>query len=252
MDYKETHLIEKNRIHLARNYLVHEFRKIFCKLSYDDTNEAIKRLAPTKNSDDVAIRDFWNLFCAISSGSRLKDLYNIVTDKSIEWKNEKKSIKKFIPQDKHGWIQKLTDSDPDPDNFFQLATSYLQSNSDNLKKALKQSEEERGNRADGDENDPIIAIEINNTFEVRDGCSRWKVKMEKWLMEQPDSQPPTLNAWIGYPTNGESNVWIQTGSIIFMKEQFFNNCKIIDVDIEKFLQSISELAVMEYNKRVKE
>lgn len=247
MLYKETHLVEENRTNLACDYLVHELRKIFRGLSYEDANGAVKRLAPTSDSDDVAIRDFWNLFCAISSGWRLKDLYNIVTNQSIKWENEKRSLKLFVPQDSQGWMKNVDRSK----NFFDEATSYLKSDPNTLNQALKQSTEERGNRADGDESDPIIAIKMNDTFEVRDGSSRWKVRIEKWLNEQKDSSPPEIKAWIGYPTKAQSNFWIPTSFIFFVRDHFFNKYKINNFDIETFFTSISNLAVTEYEKRVR-
>lgn len=192
IDYKETHLSDENRINLACDYLVYEFRKIFSGLSYEDAYGAIRRLAPTCDSDDVAIRDFWNLFCAVSSTWRLKDLFNVVTNQSIQWKKESKSVKVFVPQDPQGWMTSVDRSK----SIFSEATSYLKADSNTLKEALEQSEKERGDRADGDENDPIIAMEMNNTFEVRDGSSRLKVKMEKWLNKQNGS-PPEIEAWIG-------------------------------------------------------
>jgi hypothetical protein len=246
--YKETHLVEENRINLACDYLVHEFRKIFRNLGYSDAYSAIKSLVPTADSDDVAIRDFWNLFCAISSGWRLKDLFNIITNQSIQWKKEKKSVRLFVPQDPQGWMKNVGHST----SFFTEATSYLKSDSNTLKGALEQSEKERGDRADGDENDPIIALEMNDTFEVRDGSSRLKVKIEKWLSEQRNSSPPEIEAWIGHSTNGESNTWIPTGSIVFVRDYFLSKYAISGLDIETFLTSISKLAVAEYKKRVKQ
>lgn len=248
MDYKVTHLNEKNRINLACDYLVHEFRKIFRNLSYDDVYGAIKNLAPTNDSDDVAFRDFWNLFCAVSSGWRLKDLFNIVTNENIEWKKERISINQFIPQDMHGWMKNFSGSS----DFSDWAISYFQGNSQTLNDALKDSEQQRGNRANGDENDPIIAIKDNACFKVIDGNSRLKLRMEKLFSQRNTSSPPQIEAWLGYPTKGQSNFWIPTSYIFYFRDYFFRKYKINNLDIETFFESISRLSVMEYKKRVKQ
>ena len=84
------HLIDKNRIELACDYLTHESMKIFSNIDRNKIYDSIKRQAPTKvNNDDVTIRNFWNLFCSISFGWMLKELSYYVTSKNVEWEKKK-------------------------------------------------------------------------------------------------------------------------------------------------------------------
>lgn len=123
---------------LAPDYMVHEFRKIFSRLTYEKTKKATAGLAPNVNSQDVVIRDFWNLFCAMSSTWRIKDLYPVATAQNFTWIREQASIAHLVPQTPLGWVKKIGRYD------FSKAIAFLRQN-DELKEALKEPENARGN-----------------------------------------------------------------------------------------------------------
>ena len=132
-NYKETHrhLIEHERIELACDYLVHEFRKIFRDTARDKAYYAVKKQAPTEtNSDDVTIRDFWNLFCSMSSGWRLKDLFPYATAENVMWEKSETNIELLVPEAPQGWMAKIT-----PYNFKE-AVDYLR-DKDKLREAIE-------------------------------------------------------------------------------------------------------------------
>lgn len=237
-EYKKTHphLIESERIALACDYIVHEFRKIFRGTTREEVSKAIKNIAPTEESGDVSIRNFWNLFCSMSSGWCLKELHTIVTAENIKWKKEKKSMESLVPQTPQGWMQKIIPYS------FREAVAYLQNNKEERKKALEKSGEIRDSRAEGDENDAIIAIKKNSIFEVVDGNSRLMRRIENCVNERKGSSPPMITVWVGVPNGNPKNFWIPTSSLMFMGKYF---------NVESKLKEISQLALIEYSKRVK-
>ena len=152
--YKQTHLMENARIRLAHDYLVHEFRKIFCNIIYREAYNAIKRLAPNGKRCDVTIRDSWNLFCSMSAGWELKELHNIVTAENIVWKKQEICVQFLYPGSPQGWMKEMN-----PYAFLK-AVKYLQNIEEKLLEGIKDTEEKRGNRAEGDEDDPSARVNI--------------------------------------------------------------------------------------------
>jgi len=238
------HLTDIERVELACDYLVHEFRKIFPDMNKDEAYKAIKRYAPTKDSTDETIRDFWNLFSAMSDGWRLKALHNIVTAENITWSKENISLRLLKPSDPHGWMKELVPRGCTNSYDFQALVSYWQKNESILNEALEESKRERKKRAEGDENDPVIARRVNNLFCVVDGSSRIKVAIENWVKKGGTYKPPKITIWIGWSKAPKGISWTPTSSLFFLKTICGNDPEII-------AERISPLAKMEYIKRVK-
>jgi hypothetical protein len=239
-EYKNTHpyLTEEGRVALARDYLIHEFRKIFPIITRDETSRAIKKLSPNKDSHDIQIRDFWNLFSAICSGWRIKNLFNVVTNKNIKWAKRQVSLQELYPESPLGWMKQIKPY------RYNDAINFLKAKG-RANKELEDSIKSRGLRAEGDEQDPIIVLQAERELKVIDGNSRLKISLEKLVVnKQEDSR---LMAWVGHGAgeSSESEYWIPTSHLVFMKE-------IDHPNIESKLKSISKLALTEYLKRVKD
>jgi hypothetical protein len=235
--YNQTHLVESERIELACDYLVHEFRKIFHNISHKEAHEVVLGRAPTKNSPDVIVRDFWNLFCSMSSTWRLKDLCHIVTAKNYLWKKCEIPLARLVPESPQGWMKEIR-----PPYDFGRALIYLR-DKNNLENARKKSENFKAEHAEGDENDPIIARSESGNYIVTDGNRRLKLEIEGWVTrgETPD---PTMTTWVGDGKGLPENYWMPTGSIFFLRG-------LCGSGIESILGKISPLALTEYNRRVK-
>ena len=233
------HLIDTKRIELACDYLVHEFRKIFPDLSYQQAKMALDERIPTEESNNIAIRDFWNLFCAMTDGWRLKSLHIVVTAENVTWQKEKASIKNLVPATPQGWMTKVN-----PPNFAN-AVSYLRETDNELKKIIQTSREKRGNRAEGDENDPLIVFKDESILKVADGNSRLKLQIEEYVLNAANKKStsiPKIDFWVGTPTGKPANYWIPTSSLTFMKN-------IIGFHTEQVLEKISQVALIEYRTR---
>jgi hypothetical protein len=89
---------------MALDYLAHEFGKVFPAISREQLNKPLRDRVPDKDSNDMRIRDFWNLFCAMSSTWRLKDPYYEATARNTCWRKDRISIEYLIPQTPQGWM----------------------------------------------------------------------------------------------------------------------------------------------------
>jgi len=237
-EYRRTHLVENARVQLASDYMLHEFRKIFHDLTYEETSKAITPLAPNDKSEDVVIRDFWNLFCALSSTWRIKDLYVYVTAENVTWKKEEVSVTLLAPCSPQGWLKKI-----DPYRF-DKAVAYLRDSRSNLSEALKEAERERGGHADGDQNDPIIVISDGAGYSVLDGNGRFNGRIVKWISEGGGSDPPVMTTWVGYSRGNPRDFWVPTSSLCFMESLRVTSPS-------QILGTVSSLALAEYLKRVR-
>jgi len=239
--YELTHLSNSQRIELACDYMVHEFRKIFREISHEEAYKAIAYLKPKRDDNederDIRIRDFWNLFCAMSNTWRLKDLCSCVTAVNFAWKKEDVHLPSLYPESRQGWMNKLN-----PYNFDQ-AILHLEDRS-NLEEALKESEREQAKHPKGNESDPLIAVKRQSIHLVRDGNGRLSQRIVKWVAEGKRLPYPTMSVWAGQGDNGPRNYWVPTDHLYVVK-------KLIGNVTEDVLGAWSLLALTEYRNRVK-
>jgi len=239
--YEHTHLIDRERIELACDYIVHEFRKIFREIAHEDAYKAIVHLAPSSHDDedirDIRIRDFWNLFCGMSNTWRLKDLCPCVTAVNFAWKKENVPLPSLYPESRQGWMKKLN-----PCNFRQ-AILHLEGKR-NLEEALKECENERARHPRGNENDPLIAIKRQGVYQILDGNGRFSQRIVKWASEGQRRPYPTMLVWVGQGDNGPRNYWMPTDHLFVVKRFYGSNT-------DRVVGAISSLALIEYRDRVK-
>jgi hypothetical protein len=238
--YNQTHLVQVERTDLACEYMIHEFRKLFKGASTQTVSEGIRRLVPRSDSDNVVVRDFWNLFCTTSSGWKLKDLHAVVTDENVNWVREQIPLSSLRPQTPQGWMTHITPY------TFDAAVLYLQEKS-NLEQAVNDPDEYANGHPEGMQNDAIIAISDQSSYEVCDGNGRLAHALLEWVVEGKSHPHPTMTVWVGRKKGQPSNCWIPTASLFFLK----NACSEANLDIEQVVGNISHLALREYQDRVK-
>lgn len=241
LKYKETHLIGSERVDLACDYLVHEFRKLFSHTNTEALYETIRSLAPQADSSDAAIRDFWNLFCAMSSTWRLKDLHNVVTDENMAWAKEQIPVNRLHPQTPQGWMRNITPYS------FDKAISFLESKPA-LEHALNDPEEYEKKHPSGSEDDPMIALENRSIYVICDGNGRLAHWLLRWVNTREAFASRLMTVWVGRRRGPTRNHWIPTGSLFFLKDV----CSRLSVNAETLLGTISQLALEEYQTRVRQ
>lgn len=234
------HLTERNRIDLACDYLSHEFRKVFPDISKDMARQASSRYAPNEKRDDKTIRDFWNLFCAMSSTWRLKDLYEIVTDANMDWKDDAIPIDKLCPESPQGWMKKFG---PCGRYDFNEAVAYLRKDESAIAQAMKEFEKYLRTHGIGSGDDHIIVVKQRDFYKVVDGNGRLALRIAQYIQKGEDIPYPSMNAWLGDRRGDPENRWIPTSPLFFLHQ-------VCDEYVEQVLKSVSPLAWTEYQKRV--
>lgn len=238
-NYNQTQLVQTQRTELACEYMIHEFRKLFSEASTQTLSESIRHLVPQPESDNIAVRDFWNLFCAISSMWKLKDLHTVVTDENVTWTKEQIPLNSLRPETPQGWMTSFAPYG------FDAAVLYLEQKS-NLEQALKDPEEYANRHPKGMEDDAIIAIENQASYVICDGNGRVAHAVLSWAVAGKLRPYPTMSVWVGRRRGQARNYWIPTAHLFFLK----NIHPGMNLDVERLVGGISRLALEEYQDRV--
>lgn len=244
MKYAESfpHLVDETRIQLACDYIAHEFRKIFQKFPQQSVHEAIRCFVPNKTSGNVAVRDFWNLFCAMSSTWRLKDLCEKVTDANVNWKEATLHIEELCPETPQGWMRKFCSCG----NYdFVECWSHLQKDEEARLEAVEELGKYKNTHGNGSENDRIIVMKDNAFYKVIDGNGRLANRIAQWVRQGASQPYPEMKVWLGNDEGGRRNYWISTGSLFFL-----HNIWKDQVAVESVLHDLSPVAYAEYQMRV--
>lgn len=239
MKYAERfpHLVEKTRVRLACDYIGHEFRKVFpVTLTQQDVCKAIH--GPDTDSGDVEIRDFWNLFCAMSSTWRLKDIYEKVADENVNWKEASLPIDKLYPETMQGWMKMVGGS-----YDFAKFSFFLKKDENARSKAIKELLKYKECHGSGSESDRIIVMKENGCNKVIDGNGRLTNRIAQWVIEGSNQPYPEMKIWLG-EGSGEPNYWVPTSSLFYL-----HNMK-NQTDIEPVLRKLTLVAREEYQRRV--
>ncbi len=201
-----THLIEKERVELATDYLVHEFCKLFPSLDRDSIRDSITGLAPNRDSDEGQIKDFWNLFSAICYCWKLKDLTSIVTDANVKWEKKSMSIEMLCCETRLGWAQSF------PPFPVKDSIEYLKQNSSILHEAIEKSNQIGGSRDDSDLDDPLIGVfGDNDNILVNDGNRRVLTRIEQLACEEsPNLKNALMQIWVGRRQGEPDGAWVPT------------------------------------------
>jgi hypothetical protein len=238
--YTATHLVETGRINLAMDYFVHEFAKILPLCSHQEIRDSLKAFAPTPETGETSVRDFWNLFCALSSGWCLKDIYVQVTAENVRWELTRISLDQLVPSEADmGWMAYVRPYSL-PKALEYLRAGYLD-------EAEQQTSINRAGRHIEDGNDPLIGLRmIDGRVLVQDGNGRLKAQVEVVAKRQDDDGLQSeMAVWVGSGSGDPYNYWIPT-NCMFLLARFVAK----PVEIDSVLASRSPIAANEFAERV--
>lgn len=238
---KDTQLVDEERICLAIDFMKHEYAKILPK----HMMEIMKHLNdfhPNKSSNNITIRNFWNLFAAVSNCYWLKLLTKDVTAKNYQWQRYPISLEQLYPETLHGWMEVIKNKD----SKFSLknALKYFQKNPNKLKEARERSNEIAINRHENDAKDPLIGVAAaDNKICIKDGNRRLMSKIEDVASENGTGSDVTMDVWVGTAIDNEApkDYWIPTSTLMEIIETFKWK-----EQLEKELQNKFPLAYFEY------
>jgi len=220
----------ENALLIGRQYLKHEFRKIF-----GDVKDAKIWVKLDKSIDNFSKggneSSFWNLLAAISEGWKLKAVFHILSNNRYKWKLDKISVDKII----------LTGMSPAIDKY--IIKKYNRSPFDFIR-AWKKDKKMRDEifatgLAPHKERDhfPILLFEAKDGLRVFDGMRRTLLALIAGKKK--------IKAWAGYVVNHRGKSLISADRCYFLSN-IYERSKKQDKELEKAIVRIGKEIIENY------
>src|SRR3989338_6944278 len=155
----------KNALLIAKQYLKHEFRKIFSDIKDDNFFKKIDRSIDNFDKREGE-RSFWNLTAAIAEGWKLKLVFMILSDDKYKWKPRNIPLEKIY----------LTGMSPTIDKYIikkfnhnPLAFAKAWKTDKLMRQAIIKTGGLEDKRRDGF---PIFVYKFGDSYRVFDGMRR--------------------------------------------------------------------------------
>lgn len=188
-------LTEPNRVEIGKILISHEIIKLLPYLNYQEVKKHLYDKWPVF-TDDVHIRDFWNLADSLMMGYKLKNIIREVTSEEYEW-----TLQKNIKVAQIKFSANINGLASDKKTAGEISL-FLDKNPDDLKRVTEGTKMEF---PDGDIRhlDPILIFKHRDELYVHDGNGR----ILKSIIDNKD----TIDAYIGEKRTVEkSNHWVPT------------------------------------------
>ena len=212
----------KNAALIARQYLKHEFRKIFADVKDDKFYKKID-----KSIDGFNVREgeasFWNLLAAIAEGWKLKQVFAILSDDKYQWKLKNIPVEKIYLTGMSPIIDKyvIKKFNRDPLKFAKAWKTDKKMRSEIIKTGLA-SHKDR-------DYFPILVYKTGESFRVFDGMRRALIALTK--------NQKNIKAWAGYKINAKGRPLISANRCYFLSN-LYNQAKSKDKTLEKSIIKI--------------
>jgi len=214
----------KNALIIAKQYLKHEFRKIFSDVKDDKFYKKIDKSIDNFNSREGEA-SFWNLLAAISEGWKLKLVFQILSDEKYQWKLKDMPLEKIY----------LTGMSPAVDKYiikkFNHSSAAFAKAWKNDKKIRQEiikigllTHKER-------DNFPILSYKFGEHYRIFDGMRRVLLALMK--------NQKSIKAWVGYRTNAKGKPLISANRCYFLSN-LYNQAKSKDKALEKAIIRIGK------------
>ena len=220
----------KNALIIAKQYLKHEFRKIFLDIKdekfFRKMDKSIENFGKRENENS-----FWNLVAAISEGWKLKHVFNILSDSKYKWRLERIPTAKIY----------LTGMSPIMDKniikkfnhnplLFQKAWYADKKMRQEIIKTGFGPYRERDNY-------PILVYKNGETYHVFDGMRRTLLAVI--------NKKRTIKAWVGFKINADGKPLISANRCYFLSN-LYNQSKSKDKNLEKAIIRVGKEIIKDY------
>ncbi|MBU0598276.1 hypothetical protein KKF61_04795 [Patescibacteria group bacterium] len=215
-----------NALRMAKQYLQHEFRKIFGDIKDDKTWKKIDRSINNfnKREDDGV---FWNLIAAISEDLKLKRVYYILSSTKYRWTLRQIKLSEILLTGMSPTINKYTIK-----KFRRNPLLFAQAwkKDKHMREVIKKTGFKTHPARD---HFPIFIYKTPQGLQIFDGMRRTLLASIK--------NKKTIKAWIGNETNPKGKSLISGGRCHFLAnihEQANNHNKSLDKAIVRIGQEI--------------
>lgn len=220
----------KNSLIVAKQYLKHEFRKIFADVKdekfFKKLDKSIENLDKREGESS-----FWNLLAALAEGWKLKMVFTVLSDDKYQWKLKNIPLEKVYLTGMSPTIDKYTIK-----KFNRNALAF----SSAWKKDKKMREDilETGFSAHKERDDfPILVYKIGESYRIFDGMRRVLLALTK--------NQKSVKAWVGLKTNAKGRPLISANRCYFLSN-LYNQAKTKDKNLEKAIVRIGRQINKDY------
>lgn len=214
----------KNALIIAKQYLKHEFRKIFADVKEDKFYKKIDR-----SIDGFATREgemsFWNLLAAIAEGWKLKWVFMILSDDKYQWKLKEVPLAKIYLTGMSPVIEKyiIKKFNHDAAAFAKAWKTDKNMRAEILKTGLAPHRER--------DHFPILVYKLGENYRVFDGMRRVLLALIK--------NQASIKAWVGLKANSKGRPLISANRCYFLSN-LYNQAKNKDKSLEKAMVRIGK------------
>lgn len=188
---------------MGREYLRHEFRKIFNDIKDEDVWKKIDRSVESFLRREGE-ESFWNLLFGISEGWKIKYIAHILSDKKYRWKLEDFPLNKIVLTGMSPLIDKYVIKKCERDPLL-FRKEWRKSSA--MRKEIRKSGFSRHKERDGD---PVLIFQKDGEFRVFDG-------MRRTLLAATRGEDK-IKAWIGYEKNKKGKPLISVSRCLFLAD----------------------------------
>ncbi|MFA4941681.1 MAG: hypothetical protein WC582_03775 [Patescibacteria group bacterium] len=207
----------KNSVLVAKQYLRHEFRKIFNDIKDDNFFRRIDKSLENLEKREGEV-SFWNLTAAIAEGWKLKQVYTILSDTKYQWKLMDIPLDKIYLTGMSPIIDKyiVKKFNRQPMLFAQAWGKNKKMRQEILKTGLAKHRER--------DHFPILVYKSGQSYRVFDG-------MRRTLLALIDNKK-TIKAWVGFATNPKGKPLISANRCYFLSN-LYNQADNKDKSLDK-------------------
>jgi hypothetical protein len=190
----------KNAEAIAKQYLKHEFRKIFNDLDEKTFRRLDRSIDNFLNREEES--SFWNLLAGISEGWKIKYVFHNLSDAKYRWKLETIPVDKIILTGMSPTIDKYTIKKLDRDPL-KFAAAWRAD-------GLMRKEIKATGLAAHPERDhfPVLVYKEGDGYKVFDGMRRTLMALINGKKE--------IKVWAGYPANKKGKPLVSTNRCFFL------------------------------------
>lgn len=220
----------KNSLIIAKQYLKHEFRKIFVDAADESFYKKID-----KSIDGFMKREgeasFWNLLAALAEGWKLKWVFAILSDDKYRWQLKEITLAKVY----------LTGMSPAIDKYVVKKFNHrpdLFAKAWKTDKTMRREILKTGFGAHKERDSfPILTYKFGESYRVFDG-------MRRVLLALSEDQK-TIKAWVGFKANSKGRPLISANRCYFLSN-LYSQSKNKDKNLEKAIIKIGRQINKDY------
>lgn len=209
------HIIEPERIEVARQLLLKEYYKLFPFMNakqFEELGNSMVGWLDGRNQEMAPIHDFWNYLDGNLIGLKLKNIIPYLTSENIKWRHEfidSKALTLYWPV---GTLDKL--NQPGPYDYEFVKRQILTDEKSLLENKQISDAKSSDTVLSRDSFPIVVAREISGELQLMDGNRR---VMRAWIYDKLQ-----ISAWVGTLVAEPAlhNYWLSTGQLRRLLAQY--------------------------------